>query len=167
MASIYVAASFAEYERALACKRLLEGYGLGVTSAWIESAVAVEGNDPCAGASVRSMRELDSATIESLEAAAALNDSAIEHSDIVLVLSSDAAKETFAEARLALALGKFVVWVGFPRPLSAYRPGVRRFEADDVACAFLCGYAGPVRRERIRSALLPSVREEYGKAKGS
>jgi hypothetical protein len=158
MASIYVAASYAECERALAAKKCLEGYGLGVTSSWLEGAVAAGGKDPLLAESPFAE---DAEALKVLRDAAAMNDSAIEHSDIVLVLASDAARETIAEARLAIALGKLVVWVGWPRPLSAYRPNVLRFADDGTACAFLWGYAGPMRRERNRSAMLPSVREEY------
>ncbi len=107
----YVAAPFidAPYVREVhACLRLL---GIEPTSSWADHA-----NGP---------EDLASMPLAQVRAIAERNDHALATSDIVLVLPRDGAgREMYAEARIALAIGMPVIWVGGPRPLSAYREGV-------------------------------------------
>jgi len=108
----YVAAPFvdAPYVREVhACLRLL---GIEPSSSWAESA----DGEP---------ERLDLMPLEQVRAIAERNDHALATSDVVLVLPRDGAgREMYAEARLAIAIGLEVIWVGGPRPLSAYREGV-------------------------------------------
>src|SRR5205085_2010907 len=62
------------------------------------------------------------------------NDADLRSSDIVLVVARDGVGgEMFAEASMAIAIGKTVLWCG-RRILSAFRPGV--VLVDDVDSAF-------------------------------
>lgn len=117
----YVAAPFidASFVREVhACLRLL---GIEPTSSWAEHA-----NGP---------EDLESMPLDEVRAIAERNDHALATSDVVLVLPRETAgREMYAEARIALAIGLPVVWVGGPKPLSAYREGVAR--VDSLAEAF-------------------------------
>lgn len=108
----YVAAPFADapfVREVHACLRLL---GIEPTSSWAECG----DGEP---------ERLDLMPIAEVRAIAERNDHALATSDVVLVLPREGAgREMYAEARLALAIGLEVVWVGGPRPLSAYREGV-------------------------------------------
>lgn len=110
----YVAAPFADaphVREVHACLRLL---GIEPSSSWAEAASA-DGQP----------ERLDLMPIEQVRAIAERNDHALATSDVVLVLPRDGAgREMYAEARLAIAIGLEVIWVGNPRPLSAYREGV-------------------------------------------
>lgn len=118
----YVAAPLADapvVREVHGCLRLL---GIEATSSWAET---------CDDAPER----LDDMPLDEVRALAALNDHALATSDVVLVLPREGAgREMYAEARLAIAIGLPVIWVGSPRPLSAYREGVVR--VDTVAEAF-------------------------------
>jgi len=108
----YVAAPFvdAPYVREVhGCLRLL---GIEPSSSWAELA---DGQP----------EQLDAMPLEQVRAIAERNDHALATSDVVLVLPREGAgREMYAEARLAIAIGLEVIWVGGPRPLSAYREGV-------------------------------------------
>jgi hypothetical protein len=114
----YVAAPFADapfVREVHACLRLL---GLEPTSCWAEGAAA-DGTP----------ERLDLMPLEEVRALAERNDHALATSDVVLVLPREGAgREMYAEARLAVAIGLPLVWVGNPRPLTAYREGVVRVE---------------------------------------
>lgn len=118
----YVAAPFgdAPFVREVhACLRLL---GIEPTSCW-------------ADAGDGSPERLDLMPLDEVRALAERNDHALATSDVVLVLPREGAgREMYAEARLAIAIGLPVLWVGGPRPLSAYREGVAR--VDSLAEAF-------------------------------
>lgn len=138
--SVYVAASFQDGERVRACHSELERHGLRPTSTWLELAKG----EPEA---------LDKMPKEDVFRAIEENDAQIRKSDAVLVLASVSAKETFCEARYACELGRLVLWVGEPRPLSAYRKNVRQFDSVELALAFLAGSAAYARQRR--APLLP------------
>lgn len=129
----YVAAPFgdAPFVREVhACLRLL---GLEPTSSWAEHADG-------------SPEQLDTMPLEEVRALAERNDHALATSDVVLVLPREGAgREMYAEARLAIAIGLPVVWVGGPRPLSAYREGVIRVES--LTDAFRTLYERSVARD--------------------
>ncbi|MBI2395765.1 MAG: hypothetical protein HYV09_39740 [Deltaproteobacteria bacterium] len=129
----YVAAPFgdAPFVREVhACLRLL---GLGPTSSWAEHADG-------------SPEQLDAMPLEEVRALAERNDHALATSDVVLVLPREGAgREMYAEARLAIAIGLPVVWVGGPRPLSAYREGV--ILVDSLTDAFRTLYERSVARD--------------------
>lgn len=113
----YVAAPFgdAPFVREVhACLRLL---GIEPTSSWAEHADGTP-------------EQLDQMPLAEVRALAERNDHALATSDVVLVLPREGAgREMYAEARLAIAIGLPVIWVGGPRPLSAYREGVLRVES--------------------------------------
>lgn len=129
----YVAAPFgdAPFVREVhACLRLL---GLEPTSSWAEHADG-------------SPEQLDAMPLEEVRALAERNDHALATSDVVLVLPREGAgREMYAEARLAIAIGLPVVWVGGPRPLSAYREGV--ILVDSLTDAFRTLYERSVARD--------------------
>ena len=122
----YVAAPFvdAPYVREVhGCLRLL---GIEPSSSWAELA---DGQP----------EQLEAMPLEQVRAIAERNDHALATSDVVLVLPREGAgREMYAEARLAIAIGLEVIWVGGPRPLSAYREGVTL--VDTVQEAFRCLY---------------------------
>ncbi len=124
----YVAAPFADapfVREVHACLRLL---GIEPSSSWAE-APSADGQP----------ERLDLMPIEQVRAIAERNDHALATSDVVLVLPRDGAgREMYAEARLAIAIGLEVIWVGGPRPLSAYREGVSCVET--LADAFRALY---------------------------
>lgn len=131
---IYVAAPFGrgpfvagEVHPALAAR------GFSCTSSWVGSAN---------GAPER----LDELPIERVRAIAERNDADLASSDLVIVLGDvGTGREMYAEARIAIALGLPVVWVGPPFPLSAYREGVVRVRSMEEALAAaetLTGLAG-------------------------
>ena len=128
----YVAAPFvdAPYVREVhACLRLL---GIEPSSSWAEQA---DGQP----------EQLDAMPLELVRAIAERNDHALATSDVVLVLPRDGAgREMYAEARLAIAIGLEVIWVGGPRPLSAYREGVTLVDTLQEAFRLLYERAGRV-----------------------
>ena len=92
----------------------LAARGLEATSSWVATAD---------GAPER----LDALPLERVRAIAERNDADLASSQVVLVLGDvGTGREMYAEARIAIALGLPVVWVGPPYPLSAYREGVDR-----------------------------------------
>jgi hypothetical protein len=135
MPAAYVAASFRHYEQAQAMQRALALLDLRITSSWADQAETSMG-----------LEDLESMSVADRTRVYMANDAALERADIVVVLASEGARETFAEARLAIHWGKLVVWVGSPKPLSAWRFGVVRCETAELALAFLEGYLGPKRR---------------------
>ncbi len=123
---VYVAAPFGrgpfvarEVHPALAAR------GFACTSSW------------CATADGAPER-LDELPIERVRAIAERNDGDLASSDAVIVLGElGTGREMYAEARIAIALGLPVVWVGPPFPLSAYREGVVRVRSLEEALAAL------------------------------
>lgn len=121
---VYVAAPFGrgpvvarEVHPALAAR------GFACTSSWVASA----DGEP---------ERLDELPIERVRAIAERNDADLAGSDVVVVLGEvGAGREMYSEARIAIALGLPVVWVGPPFPLSAYREGVVRVRNVDEALA--------------------------------
>ncbi len=72
--------------------------------------------------------------IEELRARALANDVALAESDVVVVLPREGkGREMYGEARLAVAFGIPVIWVGPTRCLTSYRAGV--LCVDDVEAA--------------------------------
>ena len=124
--NVYVAAAFADVERVRGAHAELERLGLRPVSTWVAHADGQR-------------ERLDSMTDAERWAIAEENDAAVHRADVVIVLASLEGKETFAEARIAVELGRLVLWVGTPLPLTAYRRGVERFGTLDVALAFLEG----------------------------
>lgn len=101
----------------------LAARGLACTSSWVASAN---------GAPER----LDELPLERVRAIAERNDADLASSDLVIVLGDvGTGREMYAEARIAIALGLPVVWVGPPFPLSAYREGVVRVRSVEEALA--------------------------------
>jgi hypothetical protein len=123
--NVYVAAAFSWAPKVRELHARLSALGLVPVSSWIEHA-----NDP--PEAVMAPGELELRIEE--------NDRAVASADVVVVLASLEAKETFAEARFALSLGRLVIWVGEPRPLSAYRSGVVQLGHIETALCFLEGY---------------------------
>lgn len=80
---------------------------------------------------------LETVPLRIVQAIAETNDADLRSADVVLVLAVDGARETWAELRYALTLGKTCVVVGPPFPLSAYRHGVDRVESLNDAVALL------------------------------
>lgn len=65
------------------------------------------------------------------------NDADVARADALLLVDlAGMGRETYAEMRLALILGKPVIWLG-RHALSAYRDGVTRAEDLDEALSFL------------------------------
>jgi hypothetical protein len=87
---------------------------------------------------------LERLPLDTVRAIAERNDADLAGSDLVLVLGDEGTgREMYAEARIAIALGLPVVWLGPPYPLSAYREGVVRVLALDEALAALSVLAAP------------------------
>lgn len=111
----YVAAPFDDAPLVREVHARLRAHGVVPTSSWAEHA--------------RGPERLEELPLDEVRALAAKNDFALASSDAALVLPRDGAgREMYAEARLAIALAIPLVWVGFPRCLSAYREGVVRVE---------------------------------------
>ena len=111
--TIYVATSFLDAETVESTIRpAAESHGLTLCSSWHVGA--------------RGPERLDAMTEAQCRAIADTNDRDIASADVVLVLESDRARETYAELRHALHLGKPVAYVGARPMLSAYREGVRQ-----------------------------------------
>ena len=136
---VYVAAPFGRGPFVLASVHpALEARGLACTSSWAQGADGTP-------------ERLDALPIERVRAIAARNDADLAASDVVLVLGDvGTGREMYAEARMAIALGLPVVWLGPPFPLSAYREGVVRATSLDEA---LEGVASLARE--MRSAARP------------
>lgn len=127
--NVYVAAAFTDVWRVHGVHVELERRGLRWTSSWV---AAADGQK----------EELVSLSPEQRYAIAEENDSGVRRADIVILLASPEAKEAFCEARFACELGKLVLWVGEPLPLTAYRRNVERFASPELALSFLSGLAG-------------------------
>jgi hypothetical protein len=123
-ARVYVAAPFGRGPFvAGAVHPALAARGFACTSSWVASA---------SGAPER----LDELPLERVRAIAERNDADLAGSDVVIVLGeAGTGREMYAEARIAIALGLPVVWVGPPFPLSAYREGVVRVRDVEAALA--------------------------------
>ncbi len=126
----YVAAPFGDAPLVREVHARLRAHGILPTSAWAEHA--------------RGPERLEEMPLEEVRALAAKNDFALVSSDAALVLPREGqGREMYAEARLALALAIPLVWVGFPRCLSAYREGVVRVACLDEGIAEIRRMAGP------------------------
>ncbi|MGZ5968079.1 MAG: hypothetical protein ACXWP4_10465, partial [Polyangiales bacterium] len=91
----------------------LRALGIRPTSSWAEQATGPE--------------NLEEMPIELVRAIASRNDHALSVSDVIVVLPREGAgREMYGEARLAVALGIPMIWVGEPRCLTSYREGVLR-----------------------------------------
>ena len=124
--NVYVAASFVQVAKVRETHAELERRGLRWTSTWVHAA---DGKP----------ETLDEMTEDERFRIAEENDNGVRRADVVLVLASDGARETFCEARFACEIGRPVLWVGWPRPLTAYRRQVERFDSLELALAFLHG----------------------------
>jgi hypothetical protein len=127
--NVYVAASFTDVARVREVHAELERMGLRYVSTWVRHADG-------------SRERLEAMTDEARAAIIEENDSAVRRADVLIVLAGLEGKETFAEARFAAELGTLILWVGEPRPLTAYRRNVQRFADVELALAFLSGLAG-------------------------
>lgn len=119
---VYVAAPYAEgpFVAAVVHPALRER-DLSPTSGWAAQAD---------GAPER----LERLPLDAVRAIAERNDADLASSDLVVVLGHrGTGREMYAEARIAIALGLPVVWVGPPYPLSAYREGVVRVASLEEA----------------------------------
>lgn len=100
----------------------LRALGVRPTSTWAEHATGPE--------------RLDEMPLEQLRAIAVRNDVALAESDVVMVLPREGrGREMYGEARLAVAFGIPVLWVGSTRCLTAYRAGVERVATVEDALA--------------------------------
>jgi len=139
----YVAAPFGDAPFVREVHARLRAMGVVPTSTWAEPADGVAAPDG-------TPEDLAALPLEAVQAIAARNDHALASSDAVLVLpcvcvspaSKGGGREMFAEARLAVAFGIPVIWVGSPRPLTAYREGVARVSTLDEALEELRRLAG-------------------------
>lgn len=141
--NVYVASSCGNVAAVVAVHEELRVLGFTPTSTWVSYAEAGNGRE-----------RLDQMPPGAIELVIRENDAAIDRADVVIVLAHPAGKETYAEARYAWSIGRKVLWVGEPRPLTAYRSGVERFSDCATAIAWLRAYAAPARsRDRRRPTL--------------
>jgi hypothetical protein len=92
--------------------------------------------------------------LAAVRAKMALNDAGVAGADVFLVLARDGAGgEMFCEARMAIAMGAPVVWVG-RRVLSTFREGVYHFDGLELAMQFLLMWGETMQQEyrRLRDA---------------
>ena len=102
--------------------------GLEPVSAWAETSDGPE--------------ELERMPLRTVRTLAAQNDRDLLSAHVVVILAREGAGgEMFAEARLALAHGIPVIWVGARRPLTAYREGVLRINCVPTALRVLTAFA--------------------------
>lgn len=121
--NVYVAAPYADAERVRRVHKLLIAIGCAFTSRWAEQASGPE--------------DFASLTPEELANTASCNDTDVLRAGVALVLARPGlGGEMFAEARLAYDSGRRVLWVG-RKTLSAWRPGVERFESFEDALSRL------------------------------
>lgn len=134
--NVYVAAAFTQVHLVKEVHAELVARGMTPTSSWVRHATGES-------------ESLEIMTDTQRWAAAEENDQGVRAADVVIVLASPEGKETFAEARYAAALGRTLLWVGRPLPLTAYRRGVERFTALSTALTYLSGLEASRRRLRI------------------
>ena len=116
----YLAAPYDDAPLVRGLHHRLRALGVRCTSLWAEHADGPE--------------RLDLMPLEELRVRAMQNDVALAESDLVIVLPREGkGREMYGEARLAVAFGIPVVWVGPTRCLTAYRAGV--LLVDDVEAA--------------------------------
>lgn len=147
--NVYVAAAFGDAPRVLELHARLEALGFTPTSSWVRHSTG----EP---------EDLESMSPAKLADVIEENDRGVESADVVIVLASAAAKETYCEAARALggAPGtRLVLWVGGPRPLSAYRAGVERFSSVEMALAWLSGWARVPADRAHRVLWTPATRD--------
>ncbi len=142
MTRVYVAAPFARGPFVVAAVHpALAVRGLTCTASW---AAAADG----------APERLDALPIERVRGIAARNDADLAGSDVLLVLGDQGTgREMYAEARIAIALGLPVVWLGPPFPLSAYREGVERVVSLEAAIGAIDAIDALVARSADRRAL--------------
>jgi hypothetical protein len=115
----YVAAPYADAAYVRIVHATLEAHGIKPVSTWVERAEGVEDFHRLALADLRRIAQE--------------NDADVRLADVVLMLArKGAGGEMFAEARLALDLGKTVIWTG-RLTLSSFRPGVLQVRDLDDA----------------------------------
>jgi hypothetical protein len=126
----YVAAPYGDAPIVRKLHAHLRSLGIRPTSTWAEGATGPE--------------NLEEMPIDLVRAIAARNDHALSVSDVVVVLPREGAgREMYGEARLAVALGIPMIWVGDPRCLTAYREGVTRVPDLETALSELVRLRGP------------------------
>jgi hypothetical protein len=125
---VYVAAPYPDAPQVRAIHEDLRAGGLAPTSVWAEEADGPE--------------DLLAMPLEEIRRRAERNDRALAASDVVVVLPRvGAGREMYGEARLAVALGVPVVWVGSPVCLTTFREGVTRVDSLGQATALLLSLA--------------------------
>jgi hypothetical protein len=135
---VYVAAPYEDAPGVRRVHALLRYLRLEPTSTWAEEADGPE--------------VLEKMPLDVVRALADRNDADLESSSALLVLPrAGAGREMYAEVRLAIERNIPVIWVGGPRPLSAYRVGVARVDDLTEALAHLCELAAE--REPAPTAL--------------
>jgi hypothetical protein len=122
---VYFCSPYADAAHVRRLHRIAHARGLLPVSSWAET--VSDGPE-----------RLESLPRRSVRALAERNDADLLSAHVLVVLAREGAGgEMFAEARLALAHGAPIVWVGTRRPLTAYREGVVRFQGVTAAFAFL------------------------------
>lgn len=123
---VFVAAPYADaaFVRDVVHPRL-EAFGMTPTSRWADHA--------------RGPEDFSRYSPDVLRDEAARNDADIMRCDALLLIARNGAGgESFAEARMAIAMQKPVVWCGQRLTLSAWRNGVTRVsDLDDAVAALL------------------------------
>lgn len=115
---VYVAAPYEDAHWVRVFHRLLNVNDFEFTSSWAEQATGVNAKDK----SILYSSPAD-IRIHNKFAAVANDDNVIDCDAMVVVARPGVGAEMFAEARLAIHLGKKVIWVG-RLSLSAWRDGV-------------------------------------------
>lgn len=116
--TVYVAAPFLLGGVVRAMHESMDGMGIRPTSRWAEHAIGVE--------------DFAKYTPAQLRAFAIQNDEDIAAADVTLLYDpTGIGRETYADARLALALERTVAWCS-PRGISQYREGVVRVPSCDL-----------------------------------
>jgi hypothetical protein len=130
MTSVYVAAPYVDAPIVRMVHERLRDLGITPTSRWAEEANGAE--------------DFVKMVPDALRAVAESNDRDLTKARALLVLSRHGAgAETYAEARLALVLGKPVVWAG-RLTLSAWRTGVTRVAGIDEGIEALQAILFPI-----------------------
>ncbi len=124
----YVASPFDDAPLVRRLHARLRALHVRPTSSWAEHAEGPE--------------QLDLLPLETVRALALRNDVALAESDVVVVLPREGkGREMYGEARLAVAFGIPVLWVGPTRCLTAYRAGVERVDTVEEALTRIAALA--------------------------
>jgi hypothetical protein len=143
--SVYVASPFSNAVIVRMIHERIVAAGMRVTSSWGETALGPE--------------DWSRFSAEELERAIARNDADVIAADVVFLHDpTSEGRETYAEARFALAIGKPVVWHG-PRGLSRWRKNVIRVDDTDAGLCVLgsmnAKHADGLRGELLALAVSP------------